>query len=251
MYAFSDVLCYVADNEARDFRSIAVRMIIWADNVHHTSLNQSVRPRAVLILNKLKAFSVGDANEQSLTQRAEERLKTYTDFDSNSELRDIVTKWRLILPETEQITSVMDLFLRYFKSLSVLYIPQNDGSRRFVGQVRRLRNRLYQLTDEVVHERYNQSSLMNSELFESVLYKGLEFFFTKFGEPFDFYKAIISHKPLPQNLAGYAESLMLKIREKEKNSVVFDKRCIKLFASYRTIMMIVENIAGVLIYQFL
>lgn len=242
-------MCYIVQTNPRDWESIAEQLIIWADNVHQTSLNQAALPRAVLVLNNITLSTQQDeknwSNEKWATEKAYETLTRCTTL--SSELTQIAQRWNTILPPNRQITSVMSLLHFYDKTFSVIYIPPRNnkfGANGFFRQLQRLRTSIHNLSNEVMHERIETSSLINSETLESILNDGLNHFFTKFGESFDFFKHAITYRPLHQNLVGYAITLMMEMRESEDNYKVLDERCAKLFASYRCLMLLTDRESG-------
>ncbi|KAJ5364525.1 uncharacterized protein N7496_010238 [Penicillium cataractarum] len=245
LYNFSDILCYIVQTNPRDLESIAEQLIMWADNVHQTSLNQATLPRAVLVLNNIPLSTQDEkdwSNEKWATEKAYKTLTRCTVLSPG--LTQIAERWNEILPPNRQINSVMDLLRFYYKSLSVVYIPPRNnkfGANGFFRQIQRLRASIHNLGSEVMHERTETSALINSETLESILNDGLNHFFTKFGEPFDFFKHAITHKPSHQDLVGYATTLLMEMRENEHNNKMLDERCAKLFASYRCLMLLTDR----------
>ncbi|KAL5000028.1 hypothetical protein BDV10DRAFT_183901 [Aspergillus recurvatus] len=215
LYAFSEVLCYVIQQNPRVVESLVSQMIMWADKAHNASLNQVTLPRVILVLNNV---TLGEEERKiwedgmSATQIVVENLKNCTNL--SDELQGIANRWNSILDVHDQIHSVMGLFLRYFKSLSVVYIPPRGNIQQSAG------------------------------FYQSFLNIGIEHFFTKFDEPFDFFKIARINKPLSKSIVANATYLMTKMEETEPNQKELDKRCHDLFVSYWVIMALCERMSG-------
>lgn len=231
-------------------------MIIWADKVHRASLNQAIVPRALLVLNAIHI--TGHDRDSWLdgaraTQRTAELMKSWAILSTG--LTKIADKWNAMLPENEKVASMMDLFLRYFKSLSVVCLPRRDDAHEagdFFRQAQCLYAKIKDLSNDVGIERRQNLSEINSERLESVLNSGIQHFVTKFGEPFDFFRHAMAHLPMRQHLADYATALMMEVRETEDNHQELDTRCAKLFASYRSLLILKGKISpGKLLFNFL
>jgi hypothetical protein len=178
------------------------------------------------------------------TQRASELMQSWAIISTT--LQKIADKWNMILPENEKVGSMMDLFLRYFKSLSVVCLPKRGSSNEasgFFRQVQCLYSKIKFLSDDVGLERHKDLSDISSERLESIFNAGIQHFVTKFGEPFDFYKHAMAHLPLRQSLTDYATSLMMEVRENENNHRELDNRCAKLFASYRSLLILKDRLS--------
>jgi hypothetical protein len=148
----------------------------------------------------------------SATQIVVENLKNCTSL--SGELQDIANQWNRILDVDDQIHSVMGLFLRYFKSMSVVYMPHRGSIQQSAGfyrQVQRLRQKILGLSKEVGLERLNTFNQLNSRWVESSLSIGIEHFFTKFDEPFDFFQIARINRPLSKSIVGNATYLITKI----------------------------------------
>lgn len=247
LYAFSEVLCYVIQQNIRVMESLVSQMIIWADKARNASLNQVILPRVILVLNNVTLSEVDRntwENGESATETVVNALKNCI---ISGELEDIATRWNDILDADDRINSVMDLFLRYFKSLSVVYIPPIgyiQQAARFYIQVQQLRKKILSLSNEVRIERINSFHQLDSRQLESLFNIGIEHFFTKLDEPFDFFPHARFNRPLAKSVAGNARYLMTRMDETESNQLEFDRRCKKLFASYYVIMVLCERMSG-------
>ncbi|RDW72341.1 uncharacterized protein DSM5745_07513 [Aspergillus mulundensis] len=247
LYSFSEVLCYVIQQNPRVVESLVTQMIMWADKARNASLNQVTLPRVVLVLNNVTLSEKERESWEdgmSATQIVVERLKDCTNL--SGELQEIADQWNRILDFDDQIHSVMDLFLRYFKSLSVVYMPPRGNIQQGAGfyrQVQQLRAKILGLSKEVGLERLHTFNQLNSRWLESFLNIGIEHFFTKFDEPFDFFQIARINRPLSKSIVGNATYLMAKMEETESNQKELDKRCHRLFVSYRVIMTL-ERMSG-------
>ncbi|KAL4735594.1 acyl transferase/acyl hydrolase/lysophospholipase [Aspergillus similis] len=244
LYAFSDILCYVVQQDPRVMETLITKMIIWADNARHASLNQVTLPRVILVLNKISM----DEQERKLwedpgsaTAKVIEGLKNCYELDNN--LQAIADRWNAILTDSEKIYSVMDLFLRYFKSIFMVYVPpheSNQASSKFYDQVWQLRKQILSFSEEVRLDRLQSFSQMNSSLLESMFNKGFEHFFTDFDKPFDFFKFAMDSRPLPTTIVENAAYLLARMRDTDPNFTELDRRCVRLFASYRMMKIYAE-----------
>jgi hypothetical protein len=223
-------------------------MITWADKARNASLNQVTLPRVILILNNV-ALSDADRTvwEDGIlaTQLMIQNLKACTRLSSN--LQEIADQWNRILDQGDQVHSVMDLFLRYFKSISVVYMPPRGKPQQaavFYGQVQRLRQEILDTSKEVGVERLKSFNQVDSRCLESLLNIGIEHFFNKIDEPFDFFQIANMNRPLSESIGDNAAYLMATMEETEANWKMLDKRCRNLFASYRAIMVLSERQSG-------
>ncbi|KAL4744534.1 hypothetical protein BDW72DRAFT_199493 [Aspergillus terricola var. indicus] len=223
LYAFSEVLCYVIQQNPRVVESLVSQMIMWADKAHNASLNQVTLPRVILVLNNV---TLGEEERKiwedgmSATQIVVENLKNCTNL--SGELQGIANRWNSILDVDDQIHSVMG----------------------FYRQVQRLREKILGLSKEVGVERLNTFNQLNSRWLESFLNIGMEHFFTKFDEPFDFFQITRINKPRSKSIVANATYLMTKMEETEPNQKELDKRCHDLFVSYWVIMALCERMSG-------
>lgn len=242
LYAFSDILCYVVDQDHRVVESLVTRMIVWADKARHASLNQVTLPRVILVLNKVsiddqewEAWKIPDL----ATKRVIEALQKCSVL--SEELQEIADRWNTMLNDDETIDSVMGLFLRYFDSISIVCIPRrgrSQGISEFYDQVQQLRALILQSSDVVRLRQLQTFSQMNSATLESMFNIGLEHFFTNSDKPFDFYKFAMANKLLPQTFVENAAYLMTRMRETESNHTELHERCVDLFSSYRTMKVL-------------
>jgi hypothetical protein len=248
LYAFSEVICYVIQQSPRIMESLISQMITWADKARDASLNQVTLPRVILVLNNVPV-SEQERMEwedwESVTMTAIENLKRCIEL--GKDLQTIADQWNRILDEKDQIISVWDLFLRYFKSISIAYIPPRGKTQQaavFYGKVRQLREKVLSLSDEVGQERHQAFNQLDSRCLESMFNIGIEHFLKKFDEPFDFFQILMMNRPLTQSIIGNAINLMTKMEETEANATMLDKRCARLFASYRTFIVLSEKMSG-------
>jgi hypothetical protein len=248
LYAFSEVICYVIQQSPRIMETLISQMITWADKARTASLNQATLPRVILVLNNVSVSEQERADWQdweSATRMVIENLKRCTEL--GKDLQDIGNQWNRILDEKDQVSSVWDLFLRYFKSISIAYIPPRGKTQQaaeFYGKVHQLREKVLSLSDEVGQERLKAFNQLDSRCLESVFNIGIEHFFNQFDEPFDFFQILMINRPHSQSIVGNAINLMTKMEETEANTTMLDRRCARLFASYRTFMVLSEKMSG-------
>ncbi|KAH8703381.1 hypothetical protein BGW36DRAFT_457672 [Talaromyces proteolyticus] len=245
LYAFSDILCYVIQQNPRVIEEKITKIILWAEKVHDASLNQVTLPRAVLVLNNISMSREEMKmwkDAATVTAYVTESLRKKTNFAP--ELLPAVEKWNAILPGEGKINSLLDLFLQYFRSVSIVCVPHHTEEQLatgFFNSVKELRKLIVDLSNEVHEQRQKVSRQINSIQLESYLSKGIEHFFTKFDEPFDIYKFAMDHQNVPESLTDHAVYLMKRIREEEYNPKAFDERCAKLIASYHTMRAIIRQ----------
>jgi hypothetical protein len=159
-----------------------------------------------------------------------------------SDLQKIADKWNHILPESEKVHSVKDLVLRYFKSLSVVYVPpRREGGFKFHTQIQQLRTRIIETSDDIYRERYQIGGQIDAVKLEAYLNGALDHFFTTFDQPFDFSRYARANEPLPASLTEHATSLLREMNSLETNSNKLDERAAKLFSSYLTLAIISKN----------
>ncbi|KAL2857609.1 hypothetical protein BJX68DRAFT_263171 [Aspergillus pseudodeflectus] len=248
LYAFSDVLCYVIQQDPRVVETLVSRMIAWADKARNASLNQVTLPRVILILNNValsdKERAVWEDGKLA-TELVIDNLKACTHLSPG--LQEIADRWNGILDQGDHVHSVMDLFLRYFQSISVVYMPPRGKPQEaavFYGQVQRLRHEILDSSQKVGVERLMSFNQVDSRCLESLLNIGIEHFFNKLDEPFDFFQIARMNRPLSKSIGDNATYLMTTMEETEANWKQLDERCRDLFVSYRTMMVLSERRSG-------
>jgi hypothetical protein len=206
-------------------------MIQWAENVHHKSLNQAALPYAIIILNNVPLEGEDWLTREHVTKEVLKLMKTWS--LENEDLARLAKKWNDILPDDKKVHSIKDLFLRYFKNISVVYIPPcNVNSTTVHDQLKLLRRTVIELSDEVHRERCRSRSEIDAAQFDAYLNGAFDHFFTNFDEPFDFLKYLLEVNPPPQSLSEHATHLMRRMGETEEDEKALDDRLIKLISSY-------------------
>ncbi|KAM5380846.1 hypothetical protein ACJZ2D_003370 [Fusarium nematophilum] len=113
LYAYSDVICFVADN-ARKSNEFLKRLITWAQEGHDRILNQRILPALIIVLNK---DIVSDYYDGAGRDPAAGLLGSY---ERTEHFRHLQAVWR----ERGQIVdTAKELLLCYYSSLNVVVIP--------------------------------------------------------------------------------------------------------------------------------
>jgi hypothetical protein len=212
----------------RALQHFVIKMIQWAENVHHKSLNQAALPYAIVILNNVPLQGEDWLSREYATTEVLKSMKTWG--LENEGLAKLAGKWNDILPDDKKVRSMGDLFLRYFKDISVIYVPPHVvNSTAILDQLKLLRHTVIELSDEVHKERCRSHSEINAAQFDAYLNGALDHFFTNFDEPFDFLKYL---NPPSQSLSEHATHLMRRMGETEEDEKALDDRLIKLISSY-------------------
>ena len=228
LYSFSDIICCVIQQDLRTLQYYVIRMIQWAENVHHKSLNQAALPYSIIILNNVILQGEDWLTREHATKEVLEFMKTWS--LENEDLAKLAGKWNDILPDDKKVHSMKDLFLRYFKDISVIYVPpRTTNPTAVLDQLKLLRHTVIELSDEVHRERCQSHSEIDAAQFDAYLNGAFDHFFTNFDEPFDFLKYL---SPPSQSLSEHATHLMRRMGETEEDEKALDDRLIKLISSY-------------------
>ena len=207
LYAFSDVIVFVTNNEQQLHGDIQ-RLLEWAASAVHKSINHLPR-KTLIIVRNMPARHNPDYYEETFLKRSLfasmdniwATSKELTAFkqrhDNESEVRE---------GEIHSNESFLKIF---FQSVEVCYIP-NKGfatSPEVIRQYRSLRERIVQaveagqLARSVSWTRYDVPSL--SHLFGRAFHH-----FAKLSGPFDFYTAARKDNPMSVTMADHIANLL-------------------------------------------
>lgn len=231
LYAFSDILCYVINEDPRSAENTVTRMIKWAGNVYQTALNQPTLPRALLIFNN-RIFEDGRMlEEKHATNFVLGTMERWPLVDP--ELRILADKWNEILPLKEKVSTMRGLLLRYFQDISVICIPPRKNRQSEVyHQFHQLRKRLSELSKEVNERRRAAGTQVSAIQLNRYLNRAFDHFFANPDHPFDFSKYSIACDPLPDKFSERVTSFMRQLRELEHSPPAFDNCLVELLSSY-------------------
>lgn len=207
LYAFSDVIVFVTNNEQQLHGDIQ-RLLEWAASAVHKSINHLPR-KTLIIVRNMPARHNPDYYEEAFLKRSlfgsmdniwttSKELKAFKQHhDNESEVRE------------GEIHSNERFLKIFFQSVEVCYIP-NKGfatSPDVIRQYRSLRERIVQAVAAGQHARsvswtrYDVPSL--SHLFGRAFHH-----FAKMSGPFDFYKAARKDNPMSVTMADHIANLL-------------------------------------------
>ncbi|KAH8805185.1 hypothetical protein F5884DRAFT_859795 [Xylogone sp. PMI_703] len=239
LYAFSDIICFVIQQDARVIEKCGTQMILWADNVHEKSLNQAILPHVVVVLNKCDYDGMW-MNEDFATAAILDRMAECTEF--GPDLQKVADKWNQILPENEKVHSIKDLVLRYFRGVSAICVPlRARGVVEFHRQIQQLQASIVRTRDSINEARGRTGSRINAIDLEAYLNGALDHFFTTFDKPFDFSKYARANEQVSPGLTQNAMLLLREMNKVETNQTMLDKRAAKLFSSYLSMVIIPQE----------
>lgn len=209
LYAFSDVVCFVA----KDAQTLAAQMeqlLLWVAGAFKAAVNLQPTKTLIIVFNKLDIYDRRWADEAEL---AKDTIDQVGNIWANSPTLRRLLEGDDALPA---IATTKELLLHYFRSVRVCYFPSNTlaGKRELIGQWTTLRTLISEssaVAGETRKGTWAQYSL--EEL--SYLFSEAWRHFAGANTPFNFYSAAHRDNVSPTDLGGHLMSLLRHMKKKD------------------------------------
>ncbi|KAI1737988.1 hypothetical protein F4680DRAFT_426738 [Xylaria scruposa] len=208
LYTFSDVVVFVTRNP-RSFESTALdKLIHWGATSMDTSLNQSVLPHAVIVLNATENV---DGAEWEI-EKATNKLMVAIEGAVSREpaLQEHVRTWK---EHGKKITDTKQLLECYYSSITVIRMPSRGSYGLMDRQAERLINLIKTRCAESHATKRRARLLADAERMQVYLQSAFDQFTKDLDSPFDFVKESLRQNPVPQNFEGNILRLAISIKE--------------------------------------
>ncbi|KAF7523041.1 hypothetical protein G7054_g11908 [Neopestalotiopsis clavispora] len=208
LHAFSDVIVFVLNNQ-RTMENVAEKLLEWAHQHHSSSINLPSKPFAVIALNK--ALNTTPEEQFDRATSTEDFLKS---MDQQLVTNPTFQKYALYWPH-DAITTMEDLFRRYYTGIHVIKIPLKARYQRTHVQ----RNILYKTIMEDCEKSFRKKEQchMLADVDQFGLYLSLAFdhFSKTLQEPFDYVQASLKYRPPPSTLSDNILTFVEMIGQKQ------------------------------------
>ncbi|KAK4071116.1 hypothetical protein Purlil1_13511 [Purpureocillium lilacinum] len=234
LYAFSDILCYVAQQRPSHLETILKDLILWASRVHNTALNQAILPSCIIVINNTPLTDQCE-DEEFARKTILGKMGRYP--VQGDEIKKLANEWNEIAPSpSSRITNLKELFHRYFRDIQVLVVPPKSASSATSvrTQLQKLREKLHSTSTGIQRKREEIGGQVNTRQLDKYLSRAFEHFLSFPDRPFDFAKHTMIQEAVPTGLVQNAESLMSQLREQVPDILPdqFDSSLVNLLSSY-------------------
>ncbi|OAQ83700.1 patatin-like phospholipase domain-containing protein [Purpureocillium lilacinum] len=213
LYPFSDILCYVVQQWPSNQKTLVTDLILWASRAHDKALNQAILPSCIIVVND--TTMKGRHHDHEITTGA--ILGGIENYPiQGEEIETLANEWNEIArTRSSRITTLGQLFHRYFRDVQILYIPpRSGGSANIVRtQLHKLRDKLQTTSAAIQRQREDTGGRVNTRQLDVYLSRAFESLWSGSGWPFDFGKYATIQEEAPTDLCQHASNLMSQLRE--------------------------------------
>jgi len=217
LYPFSDILCYVVQQWPSNQKTLVTDLILWASRAHDKALNQAILPSCIIVVND--TTMKGRHHDHEITTGA--ILGGIENYPiQGEEIETLANEWNEIArTRSSRITTLGQLFHRYFRDVQILYIPpRSGGSANIVRtQLHKLRDKLQTTSAAIQRQREDTGGRVNTRQLDVYLSRAFESLWSGSGWPFDFGKYATIQEEAPTDLCQHASNLMSQLREQVMN----------------------------------
>ncbi|KAI0544412.1 hypothetical protein F4679DRAFT_576867 [Xylaria curta] len=190
LYTFSDVVVFVTRNP-RSFESTVLdKLIHWGATSMDTSLNQSVLPHAVIVLNATENADGAEWEIEKATQKLMAAIEGAVSREPS--LQEHVQTWK---EHGKQITDTKELLECYYSSITVIRVPSRGSYGLMDRQAERLINLIKTRCAESHATKRRARLLADAERMQVYLQSAFDQFTKDLDSPFDFVKESLRQNP--------------------------------------------------------
>lgn len=194
-YAFSDVVVFVLDNP-KTLEVIVEKLLEWADANYSRSINQPIKPHAIIVLNKSNTKTPDDQWD-TINATAHLLSTTNAQLDDNRTFAKYAKEWRR--RSTSRIDSMHDLLRCYYSTVHVVRIPEKSRYQLLNQQRQQLHNVITNCCAMSYRDKQDRELLTDVDEFGYYLSLAFDHFSETLDEPFDFVEASLKRNPSSNN----------------------------------------------------
>lgn len=216
LYAFSDVVCFVA-KDAQTLSAQMEQLLLWVAGAFKAAVNLQPTKTLIIVFNKLDIYDPRWADEDELAKDTIDQLGNI--WANSPTLRRLVEG-----DETHtSITSTKELLLRYFKSVRVCYFPSNTlaKKRELIRQWTTLRKLILESSTAAGETRKGTWAQYSLEEL-SYLFSEAWRHFAGLNTPFNFYSVAQRDNISPTDISGHLMSLLRHMKKGDTAGLVVD-----------------------------
>lgn len=216
LYAFSDVVCFVA-KDAQTLSAQMEQLLLWVAGAFKAAVNLQPTKTLIIVFNKLEIYDPRWTDESELAKDTIDQLGNI--WANSPTLRRLVEGDDSLA----SIASTKRLLLRYFKSIRVCYLPSNSlaKKRELIRQWTTLRKLI--LESVTVARETRKGTWAQYSLEElSYLFSEAWRHFAGANTPFNFYSAAQRDNTTPTDISSHVMSLLRHMKKENTPGLVVD-----------------------------
>lgn len=196
-YAFSDVIVFVLDNP-KTLEVVVERLLEWADANYSQSINQPIKPHAVIVLNKSNTKTPED-QWNHINATAHLLSTTNAKIDDNRTFAKYAKMWKS--RSTSRFDSMQDLLRCYYSTVHVVCMPEKSRYQLLDRQRQQLHKVITDCCTMSFQDKQERELLTDVDEFGLYLSLAFDHFSETLDEPFNFVEASLKRSPSSNSLA--------------------------------------------------
>jgi hypothetical protein len=183
-------------NSHRKFEEVFLKLVDWAHQAIEKSCNQSVRPHAIIVLNKAKPRRNANVDQWDFTEAQLESVQKA--LERKTELKNKVKFWT---GRKVKIETARDLLECYYTDVKVIRIPVLHDPELLEKQITKLYVTIKANCSESQKQRRRCHMRLDAVKLHLYLRNAFDHFATHADKPFDFVKASFDINPISSSFS--------------------------------------------------